>query len=225
MPSLNHGRLARILRKSAAAAGSVCLTVAIFLVLPLMETIRSPLRDDLSLRDMAAAQLPPPPPPPLEPEPEEEEPEEQPPELVEQAPPLDLSELELALDPSGLDDALFGEFSINLAAQLEQGGGAAGLDEILTSGQLDQRPRALFRQAPSYPTEMLKTRREATVYVLFVVDMSGRVADAKVQKSTDPGFNEAALAAVRQWRFEPGKRNGENVRFKMRQQFTFRPPS
>jgi protein TonB len=42
-----------------------------------------------------------------------------------------------------------------------------------------------------------------------------------VQQSTDPVFERPALAAVKQWRFEPGKRNGKPVRFRMRVPITF----
>ncbi|MCA9398636.1 MAG: hypothetical protein KC618_02720, partial [Candidatus Omnitrophica bacterium] len=79
--------------------GAIGLTLVCFLVLPLMQAINKPPTADLALQDVDVANLPPPPPPPPEEEPEEPEPEEQPPELMEEAPPLDLSQLELALNP------------------------------------------------------------------------------------------------------------------------------
>jgi len=42
-----------------------------------------------------------------------------------------------------------------------------------------------------------------------------------VQNSTDPIFEGPALAAIKQWKFEPGKRKGEPVRFRMRVPITF----
>ena len=42
-----------------------------------------------------------------------------------------------------------------------------------------------------------------------------------VQKSSDPVFETPALAAVKQWKFEPGKRNGQAVRFRMRVPINF----
>jgi protein TonB len=59
------------------------------------------------------------------------------------------------------------------------------------------------------------------VYVLFVVDQRGRVESPMVQSSTDPKFEAAAVAAVKQWKFEPGKRNGQAVKFRMRVPITF----
>jgi len=57
--------------------------------------------------------------------------------------------------------------------------------------------------------------------VLFVVNERGHVENPIIQKSTDPVFERPALNAVKQWRFEPGKRNGEPVRFRMRIPITF----
>jgi protein TonB len=62
------------------------------------------------------------------------------------------------------------------------------------------------------------------VYIVFIVDQRGRVENPMVQSSTDSSFDAPALAAVRQWRFEPGKRNGEPVRFRMRVPITFPKP-
>jgi len=43
-----------------------------------------------------------------------------------------------------------------------------------------------------------------------------------VQQSPDPVFDRAALDAIKKWKFEPGKRNGKPVRFRMRQPITFK---
>jgi protein TonB len=48
------------------------------------------------------------------------------------------------------------------------------------------------------------------------------VRNPQVEKSTNPAFERPALDAVRQWKFEPGTRNGQRVEFKMRQPITFR---
>ena len=53
-----------------------------------------------------------------------------------------------------------------------------------------------------------------------MVDQDGRVDAPRVQRSTNPEFDRAALNAVKQWKFEPGKRNGQ-VRFRMRVPITF----
>ena len=57
--------------------------------------------------------------------------------------------------------------------------------------------------------------------VVFVVDPAGRVAEAKVLSTTDSRFDAAALEAVKKWRYEPGKRNGQPVSFRVLQPITF----
>jgi protein TonB len=194
------------------------MTLALFMVLPLMETIGSPSSRDLLVRPVDVASLPPPPPPPPSEEPEEEEPPPPPPQLREQVQPLELAQLELALNP-GIGDGGFGDFTIDLSNQLAMEEG--GLDQIFSLADLDQRPRVIFQRMPAYPPDLRKRNRQGTVYIVFTVDTGGRVVAPRVDKSTDPAFDAVALDAVKQWRFEPGTRGGEKVQFRMRVPITF----
>jgi protein TonB len=219
MASRASGIFRWVFERLFTVVAAVVATLAIFMFLPIMQAIGDRTRSDTQLRQVAVGELPPPPPPPPEQELEEEEPPEPPPELVENAQPLDLSQLELALNP-GVGGAMFGEFTVNLGEQLTRNDGG-GLDEIFSLGELDQRPRVIFQRMPRYPQELLRSERQGTVYVVFMVNKEGRVQNPKVEKSTDPAFDQPALEAVRQWRFEPGTRNGEKVQFKMRIPITF----
>jgi protein TonB len=203
-----------------STAAAVVITLGLFLILPLMQTIGNPIPPDLEFRGVDAAQLPPPPPPPAEEEPEPEEEPEQPPELLEEAPPLDLAQLELALNPD-LGEGLFGDFTVQLTGQMAGGSDNNEMDKIFSLADLDQRPRAIFQRAPSYPSDLRKRNRRGTVYIVFQVDKQGKVVNPRVEKSTDPAFDRSALEAVRQWKFEPGTRNGEKVTFRMRVPITF----
>lgn len=211
--------LRRVLGRVAVALFATGVTLSLFLVLPVLQTISAQRNADLEVQSLEVAELPPPPPPPPEEEVEEEEAPETPPELTESAPPLDLSQLEMALEPT-VGEGLFGDFTVKLVNQLVEGGGA-GLDEIFSLSDLDQKPRPIFQRPPTYPAELRKQKRQGTVYVLFTVDRQGRVADAKVDKSTDPAFERPAIEAVKQWKFEPGTRKGEPVQFRMRVPITF----
>lgn len=206
-----------VLQRGGAALFAALLTLAIFLILPVMQTISKPPGKDLIVQDVTLLNEPPPPPPPPEVEQEEPDVEPEPPELLEQAAPLDLSQIELALNPGmgGIDGAVF---AIDLPNQIGEQGGAA-TDQIFSLGELDQRPRVIFQRMPTYPAALRS--RAGTVHVIFTVDTLGRVQDAKVERSTDVAFDSPALEAVRQWRFEPGTRGGEKVQFKMRIPITF----
>ncbi|MBN1586364.1 MAG: energy transducer TonB [Candidatus Omnitrophica bacterium] len=198
-------------------SGAVCLTLIFFLVLPFMQTISKPPATNLMVQEVNTANVPPPPPPPEE-EPEEEpEPEEQPPELSEEAPPLDLNQLELALNPGFGDGWMAGDFAVKLKTV---GAEDSSLDALFSLADLDQKPRVTYQPGPILD-EKVRKKAPGTVYVVFVVSKSGRVENPIIQKSTDPVFEKPALVAVKQWRFEPGKRKGEAVRFRMRVPITF----
>ena len=166
--------------------------------------------------------------------PEEEKPKElevekqalpdKPPELKEAPAPLDLAQLELALNP-GMSDGGGGDFLSRAPAALSAHMTAAtevSTDQVFSLGDLDQTPRAISQPAPEYPAALRKQKLDGTVYVLFMVDRTGRVDSPIVQRSTNPAFEPAALQAVKRWRFEPGKRNGEPVVFRMRVPITFK---
>jgi protein TonB len=51
--------------------------------------------------------------------------------------------------------------------------------------------------------------------VEFVVDESGNVLNPRVVSSSDRAFEENTLRAVAKWKFEPGRRDGRTVRFRM----------
>lgn len=209
--------LARLGRGLLVLAGASGMTFSFFVVLPLIQAISEGPDADLVLATVDTASLPPPPPPPQE-EPEQEpEPEEEPPQLDEPAAPLDLSQLELALDPGFGDGWAGGDFSIRLDTVAP---GGDEVDALFSSAELDQKPRVVYQPGPVIDAKMRK-KAPGTVYVLFVVDQQGRVQNPIVQNATDPIFERPALSAVKQWKFEPGKRNGRSVRFRMRVPVTF----
>jgi protein TonB len=204
---------------SNAAYLGLALAVSwlLFMILPVLQVITKPPTKDLTIRTVDVANVPPPPPPPME-EPEEPEPEEEPPPPpAVDAQPLDLSQLELALNPG---DGGFGagDFAINLQGMAARG---EDVDAIFSLSDLDQKPRIVYQPAPIYPPELARKNMQGTVYILFIVDKTGRTRDLKVQKSTHPAFENPALKAVRQWKFEPGKRKGQPVQFRMRVPITF----
>jgi TonB family protein len=66
--------------------------------------------------------------------------------------------------------------------------------------------------APQYPEAARKRGIEGWVEVAFTVLPNGSVDDVEVRNASPAEvFDEAAIRAVRQWRFEPVVRNGEKV--------------
>lgn len=75
-------------------------------------------------------------------------------------------------------------------------------------------------EAP-YPELALREGRSGTVVLELDVDVEGRVAEAKVIAPAGYGFDEAALAAVKQFRFEPGRADGQPVPVRVTYKYAF----
>jgi protein TonB len=95
--------------------------------------------------------------------------------------------------------------------------GTSGHDgtEIISAALLDKLPRTRAQAAPVYPYEARSRGRPGEVLVEFTVDEAGRVLDPHVVRSSGQIFEGPTLRAVAKWRFEPGRRNGRAVRFRM----------
>jgi TonB family protein len=74
---------------------------------------------------------------------------------------------------------------------------------------------------PAYPDAAKKAKLEGDVLVEYVVGVDGLVSEEQVVESTDPVFNAAALAAVKQWTFAPAVDGGKPVASAMRVRVEF----
>lgn len=152
-------------------------------------------------------------PPPVieEPPPEEEEEMEDDIEEMEQnqePPSLEQLELSMATDLSGFASSDFTVPTIDVGGQL---------DEIVYELEdLTKAPRPTFRRPPVYPPELKRAGISGTVVLQFVVRDDGTTTNIKVERSTNPAFEEPAIRAVRKWRFQPGEKDGKAVNARVR---------
>jgi len=74
-------------------------------------------------------------------------------------------------------------------------------------------PMLIHKASPRYPPQASRRRIGGRVSIQAIVRKDGSVTDPKVFKSTgsECGMEEAALEAVRKWKYEPGRVNGEPV--------------
>src|SRR5712692_5081148 len=70
--------------------------------------------------------------------------------------------------------------------------------------------RVLVQTKPLYPRTAFNDKLASTVMVEILISELGKVAHAEIRESV-PGLDEAALASVRDWRFEPATRGGKPV--------------
>ncbi len=71
---------------------------------------------------------------------------------------------------------------------------------------------AAIQQLITYPEIAKRAGVEGKVYVLAFVDERGNVTNAKIIKGIGAGCDEAAIDAVLQTRFKPGKQRGTPVK-------------
>jgi len=133
---------------------------------------------------------------------------------------LSLSALEGALNPGAGADGFGGSASLASGGRIGGTGTGSGIQETADAAfsiaDLDQAPRLIFQVAPNYPLELRRRKIEGVVQLVFVVDQQGHVLSPKVESSTHSAFDQPALEAVKQWKFEPGVRDHERVVSRLR---------
>lgn len=199
------------------------MTAFLFFVVPLTQMLSPSGRTHLTLVRVDVSLPPPPPPPPTPPPPPEEVKQEKKPELREQPRPLSLSQIEMALNP-GIGSALEGDFSLDFAGMDALPDTVAEM-RIFDLAEVDRTPEAIRTVPPQYPPRLQAERVAGIVVVEFIVDEDGAVRQPKLRRGApQPEFNRAALAALEQYRFSPGLKDGQAVRVRMMQEFEFKPP-
>jgi TonB family protein len=83
------------------------------------------------------------------------------------------------------------------------GGGTGG--GIYRPGGAVSAPRLIKEVKPRYTSEALRNKIQGAVWLEVVVTGDGSTSQIRVVRSLDDGLDEEAVAAVAQWRFEPGR--------------------
>jgi periplasmic protein TonB len=96
-------------------------------------------------------------------------------------------------------------------AGLGRGSGAPGLPAWIPPVRTNREAKPIQTVRASYPPMALRMGLEGDVTLRIEVDPEGKVTRAEIIKSGGAGFDEEALKAVKQSRFEPAQRDGQNV--------------
>ncbi len=100
------------------------------------------------------------------------------------------------------------------------GGGIGG--GIYRVGGGVSAPRAIYSPDPDYSEEARKAKYQGTVVLFVVVGADGRPHDIRIQRSLGLGLDEKAIEAVRTWKFEPAKKDGQAVAVQVNIEVNFR---
>jgi protein TonB len=83
-------------------------------------------------------------------------------------------------------------------------------------------PRPIYAPDPEYSEEARKAKFQGTVVLWMVVAADGRAHDVRVMRSAGMGLDERAIDAVKTWRFEPARKDGQAVAVQISVEVSFR---
>jgi TonB family protein len=104
--------------------------------------------------------------------------------------------------------------SVEVTAKAEPGTRSAppnGAPHRVRVGGLVQAGKLIEQKEPAYPESARVRGIEGAVLLEAVISMEGIPLNWKVLSSPDPDLSQAAIDAVRQWRYEPTLLNGEPI--------------
>lgn len=90
------------------------------------------------------------------------------------------------------------------------------------SGEIVSSPRLLDKVEPSYSEEAREVGLQGTVRLAVEIWEDGLAHNIRVLRSLGLGLDEKAVEAVRQWKFSPGRKDGNPVKVAAQIHVTFR---
>ncbi|MGE0639573.1 MAG: energy transducer TonB [Thermoanaerobaculia bacterium] len=160
---------------------------------------------------------PPPPPPPAAPKPVAPKPVPVPQAPVEIAQPVVVPDIIPEAPSEPVSEGVEGVEGVEGGVEGGVAGGVVGGtpnsvgDEILRVGGEITKPERLSGGSPSYTELARKARIQGVVIVEAIIDKEGKVTNVRVLKGLPMGLDQAAVDAVKSWRFRPATLNGRPV--------------
>ena len=87
------------------------------------------------------------------------------------------------------------------------------------STEYDEPPVFLKGKSPLFPFSAYVTRKtesKGSATIAFTISVKGRVEDIEVLEATHPQYAAAVIHNLKNWRFEPAKKNGSPVPYRMK---------
>jgi TonB family protein len=103
------------------------------------------------------------------------------------------------------------QVKIEMSFTLKDRGPRLGSPEVYTLDAGVSVPKPIKEVKPPYTAEAKRAGIQGTVEMDCVVLPDGTVGDVRVTKKLDPGLDDEAVKTLRQWRFEPGQKDGKPV--------------
>lgn len=84
-------------------------------------------------------------------------------------------------------------------------------------------PKVVREAKPKYTRAAMQAKIQGSVWLECVVNDKGDISDVQVTRSLDKeyGLDQEAINAARQWKFEPGRKDGKPVAVRITLELTF----
>jgi protein TonB len=206
----------RFLSTAIIFGGGGILTFMVFYFIPLMQRLEQGLRPPPE--DLVVAVAPEQPDEYVEPEPEEEiEEEVKEPEIAEANEEIDVEPMNLA----DLQLGTGGRVLLNVTPAVALGGGGG-----MESTGVDSDPVVSSKAPLSVPgsaRKALEKRGTVRIIVSGLIDENGKLLEAKISKGSGiPALDQAAVKAVRKYKFKAAVRNGRKAKARIKIPFEVR---
>lgn len=186
----------KITRYLSISALAVSITLGCFLLMqqllhqPTGETILDPELHTIVFEDTEIPDYQPPPPRPPRPE------HEPPPEVIQHETTIPVVQSEPVMAIENINTIGFSNNGVSVYV--------GGRNPNLYSGAADDQLIQMVSIAPPYPVQAATAGIEGWVKIQFIVNAAGLVTDPVVIESQPKRvFDQAAIAAVLKWRFQP----------------------
>lgn len=223
-------------------AGATFLAITLLVFLVMMRLLDAKRIPDRVIRTVdTISEVAPPPPPPLELQ------QESPPPPPSRLPKLDLQienvapplvgsldplvdltmrTAEFELESRSVPRPLFSTAAVPLPKkQSQRTVSGPQVQDTVSVGELDSKPRLLNRPATRYPTALLRRGiRSGMVLLEVAISTSGRVNVRRVLSSTHPELTKMATSFASRARFTVPRKNGQSVNAIYRWPITLQPP-
>jgi len=84
---------------------------------------------------------------------------------------------------------------------------------VVPFDELTQKPQLIKQVNPQYPEQARQNNWTGLTIIKIIISKSGKVTQCLIQKSSGYRIlDQAAIQAIGQWEFTPGKKNGKTVK-------------
>ncbi len=83
-------------------------------------------------------------------------------------------------------------------------------------------PKLTHKVEPEYTEQARDAKLQGTAILAIEVWPDGRAHNIKVERPLNPGLDQKAIEAIRQWRFEPGTKDGKPIKVRANIEVNFR---